>query len=203
MRLTERFLASDPPTTEELEAAAAHVRALLPALAVERAIGVAGTVTTVAAIDLGLDRVRPHPDPRPPDLARRRRPGARRPLRAAARRARARAGPRAGPCTRDRRRPRRPARGDGPLRPRPRSRRASATSCTESRSPQRKPGRPAEGGHLQPVSRVSRSHPVFAPNVVVGAGRPRPHHVLGWAQGARKYTQLSWARATWPGVNSV
>ena len=54
MRLTERFLASDPPTAEELEAAAAHVRALLPALAVESAIGVAGTVTTVAAIDLGL-----------------------------------------------------------------------------------------------------------------------------------------------------
>ena len=34
--------------------AAAHVRALLPALTVDSAIGVAGTITTVAAIDLGL-----------------------------------------------------------------------------------------------------------------------------------------------------
>ena len=59
MRLTERFLASDPPTADELEAAAAHVRSLLPALAVESAIGVAGTVTTVAAIDLGLDAYDP------------------------------------------------------------------------------------------------------------------------------------------------
>jgi exopolyphosphatase/guanosine-5'-triphosphate,3'-diphosphate pyrophosphatase len=54
VRLTERFLATDPPTAGELEAAGAHVRTLLPALAVESAIGVAGTVTTVAAIDLGL-----------------------------------------------------------------------------------------------------------------------------------------------------
>ncbi len=54
VRLTEQFLASDPPTAEELEAAAAHARSLLPALAVESAIGVAGTVTTIAAIDLGL-----------------------------------------------------------------------------------------------------------------------------------------------------
>ena len=59
MRLTERFLASDPPTAAELEAAAAHVRSLLPALAVESAIGVAGTVTTVAAIDLGLEAYDP------------------------------------------------------------------------------------------------------------------------------------------------
>ena len=59
VRLTERFLASDPPTAAELEAAAAHVRTLLPALSVERAIGVAGTVTTVAAIDLGLTEYDP------------------------------------------------------------------------------------------------------------------------------------------------
>ena len=118
VRLTERFLASDPPTAEELEAAAAHVRPLLPALAVESAIGVAGTITTVAAIDLGLDAYDPALDPRSPHRARRRRPRARRPLRAPARRARARAGPRACPCAGDRRRPRRPARGDGPLRPR-------------------------------------------------------------------------------------
>ena len=63
VRVTERFLESDPPTAAQLEAASAHVRTLLPALAVERAIGVAGTVTTVAAIDLGLtdyDPVRIH-----------------------------------------------------------------------------------------------------------------------------------------------
>ncbi len=63
VRLTERFLLTDPPTVEELEAAAAHVRSLLPALATTTAIGVAGTVTTVAAIDLGLtayDPVRIH-----------------------------------------------------------------------------------------------------------------------------------------------
>jgi exopolyphosphatase/guanosine-5'-triphosphate,3'-diphosphate pyrophosphatase len=54
VRLTERFLTTDPPTIGELEAAGAHVRTLLPALAVESAIGVAGTITTVAAIDLGL-----------------------------------------------------------------------------------------------------------------------------------------------------
>ncbi len=59
VRLTERFLSSDPPTIEELEAAAAHVRSLFPALAVRSAIGVAGTVTTVAAIDLGLDAYDP------------------------------------------------------------------------------------------------------------------------------------------------
>ena len=59
VRLTERFLASDPPTAGELEAAAAHVRPLLPVLAVESAVGVAGTVTTVAAIDLGLDAYDP------------------------------------------------------------------------------------------------------------------------------------------------
>lgn len=54
VRLTERFLRSDPPTPLELEAAADGVRALLPALEVAAAIGVAGTVTTAAAIDLDL-----------------------------------------------------------------------------------------------------------------------------------------------------
>jgi exopolyphosphatase/guanosine-5'-triphosphate,3'-diphosphate pyrophosphatase len=55
VRLTERFLTTDPPTPAELEAAAAQVRDLLPALTADSAIGVAGTITTVAAIDLGLD----------------------------------------------------------------------------------------------------------------------------------------------------
>ena len=54
VRLTERFLVSDPPTQPELAAAAAYVRALLPALEATRAIGVAGTVTTLATLDLGL-----------------------------------------------------------------------------------------------------------------------------------------------------
>ena len=54
VRVTERFLHSDPPAPDELAAAAEHIRLLLPALDVPAAIGVAGTITTVAAIDLGL-----------------------------------------------------------------------------------------------------------------------------------------------------
>jgi exopolyphosphatase/guanosine-5'-triphosphate,3'-diphosphate pyrophosphatase len=53
VRLTERFLHSDPPAAAELEACAAHVRAGLPALRPAAAIGVSGTVTTAAAIDIG------------------------------------------------------------------------------------------------------------------------------------------------------
>jgi exopolyphosphatase / guanosine-5'-triphosphate,3'-diphosphate pyrophosphatase len=66
VRLTERFLHSDPPTRFELDAAAAHVRSALPApLAHSVAIGVAGTITQLAALDLGLveydpDRVHGH-----------------------------------------------------------------------------------------------------------------------------------------------
>lgn len=55
VRLAERFLASDPPTQPELAAAGAYVRALLPGLGAKGAIGVAGTVTTLAALDLGLE----------------------------------------------------------------------------------------------------------------------------------------------------
>ena len=55
VRLTERFLHTDPPTRDELEACAQHVRALLPPLEVNSAVGVAGTITTLAALDLGLD----------------------------------------------------------------------------------------------------------------------------------------------------
>jgi exopolyphosphatase/guanosine-5'-triphosphate,3'-diphosphate pyrophosphatase len=47
VRLTERF-------GEETEACARFVRAALPAIAPRHAIGVAGTVTTLAALDLGL-----------------------------------------------------------------------------------------------------------------------------------------------------
>ncbi len=53
IRLTERFLHSDPPTREELEAAARAVRDALPDLEPAQAIGVAGTVTTLAALELG------------------------------------------------------------------------------------------------------------------------------------------------------
>jgi exopolyphosphatase / guanosine-5'-triphosphate,3'-diphosphate pyrophosphatase len=59
VRVTERFLGSDPPTRPELAAAAAYVRSLLPDLEARNAIGVAGTVTTLAALDLGLDEYDP------------------------------------------------------------------------------------------------------------------------------------------------
>ena len=52
VRLTERFLGSDPPSQAELEAAGAHVRSLLPELEATSAIGVAGTITTLATLDL-------------------------------------------------------------------------------------------------------------------------------------------------------
>jgi len=59
VRLTERFLVSDPPTAEELARCAAAVREELPELEPADAIGVAGTVTTIAALDLGLDAYDP------------------------------------------------------------------------------------------------------------------------------------------------
>jgi exopolyphosphatase/guanosine-5'-triphosphate,3'-diphosphate pyrophosphatase len=56
VRLTERCLHSDPPTADELAACAEHARSALPnGLDVEEAIGVAGTLTSLAAIDLELD----------------------------------------------------------------------------------------------------------------------------------------------------
>jgi exopolyphosphatase/guanosine-5'-triphosphate,3'-diphosphate pyrophosphatase len=56
VRLTERFLHGDPPTEEELSACAAHVARTIPErLDVEDAIGVAGTITSLAAIELGMD----------------------------------------------------------------------------------------------------------------------------------------------------
>jgi exopolyphosphatase / guanosine-5'-triphosphate,3'-diphosphate pyrophosphatase len=56
VRLTERFLHSDPPTMDELDAAAEGVRAALPASPeADEAVGVAGTITTLAALDMGLD----------------------------------------------------------------------------------------------------------------------------------------------------
>jgi exopolyphosphatase / guanosine-5'-triphosphate,3'-diphosphate pyrophosphatase len=65
VRLTERFLASDPPSAEGLAACRAAVRSVLEehaaALDVREAIGVAGTITTIAALELGgYDRDRVH-----------------------------------------------------------------------------------------------------------------------------------------------
>jgi exopolyphosphatase/guanosine-5'-triphosphate,3'-diphosphate pyrophosphatase len=64
VRLTERYLPSDPPAPAELAACAAAVRRALPdGRSPERAVGVAGTITSLAALDLGLreyDRDRVH-----------------------------------------------------------------------------------------------------------------------------------------------
>jgi exopolyphosphatase/guanosine-5'-triphosphate,3'-diphosphate pyrophosphatase len=57
VRLTERFLPSDPPTMEELDAVIAHVDAALDALPTKAKgmlVGVAGTVTTLAAHAQGI-----------------------------------------------------------------------------------------------------------------------------------------------------
>ena len=62
VRLTERFLHGDPPTTAELDACAAAVQALLAERVPDEirsttasAIGVAGTITSIAALALGLE----------------------------------------------------------------------------------------------------------------------------------------------------
>ncbi len=61
VRLTERFLSDDPPTPEQVDAARAavrealgRVRAAVPTGRARTAVGLAGTVTTVAALALGL-----------------------------------------------------------------------------------------------------------------------------------------------------
>jgi exopolyphosphatase/guanosine-5'-triphosphate,3'-diphosphate pyrophosphatase len=59
VRVTERFLASDPPTEAELDEAGAFVRSLLPPYEPRGAIGVAGTVTTLATLDLGDEEYDP------------------------------------------------------------------------------------------------------------------------------------------------
>jgi exopolyphosphatase / guanosine-5'-triphosphate,3'-diphosphate pyrophosphatase len=53
VRLTERFLHGDPPAPDELEACAAYVRSVLPDARVSLLVGVAGTVTSLAALELG------------------------------------------------------------------------------------------------------------------------------------------------------
>ena len=64
VRLTERFLASDPPSARELTECAGYVQSLLnervpPKLKPAGAIGVAGTITTLATLALGLDEEDP------------------------------------------------------------------------------------------------------------------------------------------------
>jgi exopolyphosphatase/guanosine-5'-triphosphate,3'-diphosphate pyrophosphatase len=58
VRLSERFLHSDPPADDELAGCAEAVRALLaervPDIRTGAAIGVAGTITSLAALDLRL-----------------------------------------------------------------------------------------------------------------------------------------------------
>jgi exopolyphosphatase / guanosine-5'-triphosphate,3'-diphosphate pyrophosphatase len=66
VRHTERHLPSDPPTAAELEALAGDIRGLLEEalsgaddLEVEAGIAVAGTPTSLASIDLGLEKYDP------------------------------------------------------------------------------------------------------------------------------------------------
>jgi exopolyphosphatase/guanosine-5'-triphosphate,3'-diphosphate pyrophosphatase len=63
--MTERHLRGDPPTRAQVDATVADVRAAIDAAAIDvplreaaTFVGVAGTVTTVAAIALDLDRYR-------------------------------------------------------------------------------------------------------------------------------------------------
>ncbi|MFL6040554.1 MAG: Ppx/GppA family phosphatase [Gaiellales bacterium] len=56
VRMSERFLRADPPTGEEIAALRRQVAEMLPTdVPAGELIGVAGTVTTLATIDLGLD----------------------------------------------------------------------------------------------------------------------------------------------------
>jgi exopolyphosphatase/guanosine-5'-triphosphate,3'-diphosphate pyrophosphatase len=66
VRMTERHLHSDPPAVDEVAAAEADIRAtvdqalsVVPGGAARTLVGLAGSVTTVAAIALGLDAYRP------------------------------------------------------------------------------------------------------------------------------------------------
>jgi exopolyphosphatase/guanosine-5'-triphosphate,3'-diphosphate pyrophosphatase len=66
VRMTERHLHDDPPTAEQVDATVADLRAALAAAAQDvpldttaTFVGVAGTVTTLAGITLGLDRYEP------------------------------------------------------------------------------------------------------------------------------------------------
>ncbi|HEX6789072.1 MAG TPA: Ppx/GppA phosphatase family protein [Gaiellaceae bacterium] len=59
VRYTERFMRTDPPSSDELDACGRAAREAIGAhsnVPVRHAIGVAGTVTTLAALDLGLEQ---------------------------------------------------------------------------------------------------------------------------------------------------
>ncbi len=79
VRITEQFIYSDPPAPEELSNAVAVVRDLVAdvprvipgAPDAATLVGLAGTVTTVAAVELGHPRVRPETDPPLPPHPRR------------------------------------------------------------------------------------------------------------------------------------
>ena len=67
VRMTERNLVSDPPTAEQIAAATADIDAAIglafnavPIAEAKSLIGLAGSVTTVAAIALGLDEYNPY-----------------------------------------------------------------------------------------------------------------------------------------------
>jgi exopolyphosphatase / guanosine-5'-triphosphate,3'-diphosphate pyrophosphatase len=66
VRMTERHLHDDPPTAEQVESARADIRAAVELVAqtvplseAATLVGLAGSVTTVTALALGLDRYRP------------------------------------------------------------------------------------------------------------------------------------------------
>src|SRR5207247_4898651 len=64
VRLTERFLHTDPPTADEFDACARAARNLLAEripddLRPRTAIGVAGTITSIVALDLDLEQYDP------------------------------------------------------------------------------------------------------------------------------------------------
>ena len=66
VRMTERHLVSDPPTAAEIAAVEAdlakaveHAASVVPLIDAATLVGVAGTVTTVAAMALGLDSYDP------------------------------------------------------------------------------------------------------------------------------------------------
>jgi len=59
VRFTERFLKSDPPSREEMAELAEAVRQTVPDVSAEHAIAVAGTATSLAAID-GAEDVHGH-----------------------------------------------------------------------------------------------------------------------------------------------
>jgi len=59
VRHTERFLKSDPPTEDELESLAEDVRRTVPRVEPQHGIAVAGTATSLAAID-GAEAVHGH-----------------------------------------------------------------------------------------------------------------------------------------------